>query len=174
MRGRVRQLSPARGQAGGRSPGALRRGGGRWLSAPGAGCGGDRARRPQCRAGGLLCGARAQSRSSTYLRGWKWAGMGRNTVPEVKPPTPSPGAGDVPEGNRSPLHRPPSPSPALSVPRAPSPLFPSSSVRRRAGALRHVGGRVPAPGRGQGGAEGGLRRLDGGVLKEEANERGRS
>lgn len=30
-----------------------------------------------------------------FVRGWKWAGMGRNTVPEVKPPTPSPGAGDV-------------------------------------------------------------------------------
>lgn len=94
-RGRVPQLDAARGQEGGRSPGSLRRGGRKWLSAPGAGCGGDRARRPQCRAAGLPCGARAQSKSSTYLRGWKWAGMGRNTVPEVKPPTPSPGAGDV-------------------------------------------------------------------------------
>lgn len=47
-----------------------------------------RARSVRCRLTGRGCGARAQARSSTYLRGWKWAGMGRNTVPEVKPPNP--------------------------------------------------------------------------------------
>lgn len=71
--------------------------------------------------------APAQSRSSTYLRGWKWAGMGRNTVPEVKTPAPSPGAGDVPEGNHSPSYHPLSPSPSAFRPRAPSPLLSSSS-----------------------------------------------
>lgn len=43
--------------------------------------------------------------------------MGRNTVPEVKPPAPSSGAGDVPEGNQSPSHR---PSPSSFLAGAPS------------------------------------------------------
>ncbi|XP_036297846.1 uncharacterized protein LOC118721213 [Pipistrellus kuhlii] len=54
--------------------------------------------------------------------------MGRNTVPEVKTPAPSPGAGDVPEGNHSPFYRPLSPSPSAFRPRAPSPLPSSSSA----------------------------------------------
>nr|XP_012620547.1 uncharacterized protein LOC105871650 isoform X2 [Microcebus murinus] len=48
--------------------------------------------------------------------------MGRNTVPEVKPPTPSPRAGDVPEGNHSLLHHPPFPSPQRFPCLAPPPL----------------------------------------------------
>lgn len=54
--------------------------------------------------------------------------MGLNTVPEVKTPAPSPGAGDVPEGNHSPFYRPLSPSPSAFRPRAPSPLPSSSSA----------------------------------------------
>jgi hypothetical protein len=101
----------------------LRGGGGKWLSTLGAGCSGDGTRWPGYMVAGPGCGARAQSRSSTYLRGWKWAGMGRNTVPEVKPPAPSPGAGGVPEGNHSPYTAtpPPPPPPVLSV-LAPPPL----------------------------------------------------
>lgn len=155
-RGRVPQLDAAGGQEGGRSPGSLRWGGGKWLSAPGAGCGGDRARRPQCRAAGLPCGARAQSRSSTYLRGWKWAGMGRNTVPEVKPPTPSPGAGDVPEGNHSPLYRPPFPLPKRFPSLAPPPLSspPPQSVGGREPCITWATVSPPTTVR-WGGAEGG-------------------
>lgn len=48
--------------------------------------------------------------------------MGRNTVPEVKPPAPSSGAGDVPEGNQSPSHR-PSPSAFLAGAPSPQPLL---------------------------------------------------
>lgn len=44
--------------------------------------------------------------------------MGRNTVPEVKTPAPSSGAGDVPEGNQSPSRR---PSPGAFLVGAPSP-----------------------------------------------------
>lgn len=44
--------------------------------------------------------------------------MGRNTVPEVKPPAPSSAASDVPEGNQSPSPR---PSPSTFLAGAPSP-----------------------------------------------------
>lgn len=105
---------------------------GRRPSGPGAGGHRDAARERQVWANGAGmrgCGARAHSGSSTYLRGWKWAGMGRNTVPEVKPPAPSSRAGDVPEGNQSPS---PAPPPALSL-HEPPPLSLDCSRRRRAG-----------------------------------------
>lgn len=106
----------------------------------------------------LGCGARVQSRSSTYLRGWKWAGMGRNTVPEVKPPTPSHGAGDVPEGNHSALHRPPSPTPRAFLASRPLPSLLFLLSREEDGSTASRGRSCLRPKwRGRAGKRGGLR-----------------
>lgn len=79
--------------------------------------------------------------------------MGRNPVPEVKPPAPSPAAGDVPEGNQSPARRrPPRPSPAA---RAPSPL---RFLLRRAAGGRGLESRDRAAPPTAAGREGRLRR----------------
>lgn len=96
--------------------------------------------------------------------------MGRNTVPEVKPPAPSPERATC-RKEITPPHTAPLPPPqALSVPRAPSPLSSSHSVGGRVGALRHAGHRVPAPdaeGAGKGaGSEGGEEETEGGEGEE--------
>lgn len=66
--------------------------------------------------------------------------MGRNTVPEVKPPAPSSGAGDVPEGNQSPSYR---PSPSAFLAGAPSP---QPSLLREAGGGPDVPAATPPSG----------------------------
>lgn len=119
-RGRAHELSsPEPGSGGKRSPSASGEVGPDGRLPRERAAAETRARSVRCRLTGRGCGARAQARSSTYLRGWKWAGMGRNTVPEVKPPSPpSSGAGGVPEGNQSPSRR---PSPSAFLTGAPSP-----------------------------------------------------
>lgn len=90
------------------------------------------------RGGG--CGARAQSRSSTYLRGWKWAGMGRNTVPEVKPPAPLLRSGR--RAGRKSVTLPPRPSPSAVLVGAPSP---QPSLLREAEGGPNVPAATPPP-----------------------------
>lgn len=92
--------------------------------------------------------------------------MGRNTVPEVKPPTPFPGAGYVPEGNHSPLHRPP-PLPQRFPFLAPPPL---SALRVGGRNLHHADGRVPRPRWRLGGAKGAGLREGKEVLPEKEEE----
>lgn len=84
--------------------------------------------------------------------------MGRNTVPEVKPPAPSSGAGDVPEGNQSPSDR---PSPGAFLTGAPSPqplLLREAEARLDAPAATPPSGRCGAGSAGEleGGKEVGL------------------